>query len=66
MKETVDTDVMELWTEFGSGQNQVYLLVDIICDVLGIEKYKGLLFFHAFTGCDQTSFLANCLKKVLG
>ena len=73
MRKTVNTDIFvlaialfpnlnqtELWIRFGSGQNQVHLPVNIICDALGIQKFKGLLFFHALTGCDQPSFFTNC------
>ena len=76
MIKTVDTDVVvlavalfaelnikELWIDFGSGQNQAYYPIHTIYNSLGPEKSKGLLFFHAFTGCDQTSFFANCRKK---
>ena len=76
MIKTVDIDVVilavalfpqlnlnKLWIDFGSSQNQSYFPVHAICNSLGAEKSKGLLFFHAFTGCDQTSFFANCRKK---
>ena len=76
MIKTVDTDVLvlavalfpelnlnELWMDFGSSQNQSYFLVYAICNSLRAEKSKGLLFFHAFPGCDQTSFFENCRKK---
>ena len=56
-KETVDANIFvlaitlfckinltELRIEFGNGQNQVYLLVDIMCDVLGIEKFTSIFF----------------------
>ena len=52
-----------LWIDFGSGQNQSYFPVYAICNSLRAEKSKGLMFFHAFTGCDQTLFFANCRKK---
>ena len=76
MIKTVDTNVValavalfpkeslnELWIDFGSGQNQPYFPVHAICNSLGAEKSKGPLFFQIFTGCDQTSFFANCKKK---
>ena len=52
-----------MWMDFGSSQNQSYFLVHAICNSLRAEKSKGLLFFHAFPGCDQTSFFENCRKK---
>ena len=75
MIKTVGTDVLvlavalfpelnlnKLWMDFGSSQNQSFL-VHAICNSLRAEKSKGLLFFHAFPGCDQTSFFANCREK---
>ena len=29
----------------------------------GEKKARGLLFFHAFSGCDQLSFFSHCKKK---
>ena len=76
MIKTVDTDVIvlavalfselnlqELWIDFRSGQTQTYYAIHEICNSLGEESAKAMLFFHAFTGCDQTSFFANCKKK---
>ena len=76
MIKTVDTDVIvlavalfselnlqKLWIDFGSGQTQTCYPIHEICNCLGEESAKAMLFFHAFTGCDQTSFFANCKKK---
>ena len=65
MIKTVDTDVLvlaialfpklnlkELWIDFRTGQNKFYYPVHIICQNLGQDQAEGLLFFHAFTGCD--------------
>ena len=73
---TVDTDVVviaisqfwllnldELWIEFGSGKDQMMYPIHQLSHMLGKDKSEGLLFFHAFTGCDQTSFLYHCKKK---
>ena len=76
MIKTVDTDVIvlavalfselnlqELQIDFGSGQTQTYYPIHEICNNLGEESAKAMLFFHAFTGCDQTSFFTNYKKK---
>ena len=55
---TVDTDVVviaialfsrlnsnKLWIEFGTGNNKVFYPVHLICNNLGSEKCKALLFF---------------------
>ena len=73
---TVDTDVVviaiakyfslnlkELWIDFGTGKDQMIYPVHILAKSLGREKSEALLFFHAFTGCDQTSFMYHCKKK---
>ena len=74
---TTDTDVVviaialfsrlnlkELWIEFGTGNNKRFYSVHLICNNLGSEKCKALLFFHAFTGCDQVSHFSMCKKKI--
>ena len=58
-----ELNLQELWIDFGSGQTQTYYPIHEICNSLGEENAKAMLFFHAFTGCDQTSFFANCKKK---
>ncbi|CAC5403759.1 unnamed protein product [Mytilus coruscus] len=55
--------ILELWIAFGVGKNFRYLSIHDIANALGPEKSHGLLFFHAFTGCDQVSSFANKGKK---
>ena len=65
MLRTVDTDVVviaififpeiaasELWVAFGVGKYFRYVAIHEIVNGLGPSKSSGLLFFHAFTGCD--------------
>lgn len=72
MIRTVDTDVLviavtlferlgadELWLEFGGGRYKRYISVHDIVGALGPDKAESLTAFHAFTGCDQTSFFAG-------
>ncbi|KAK6167880.1 hypothetical protein SNE40_021809 [Patella caerulea] len=76
MLRTVDTDVVvlstalfnqinvtELWVSFGTGKNCRLIPVHTISKTLGPQKSMSLLMFHAFTGCDQTSFFLNRGKK---
>ena len=58
-----ELNLNELWIEFGSGQNQVYYPIHILYKSLGPSRSRGLLFFHSFTGTEQTSYFANCRKK---
>lgn len=77
MIRTVDTDVVvlavahfqdlpnieQLWIAFGTGKDFRYIPIHEIASTLGPQMAKGLLFFHAFTGCDVTSYFANHGKK---
>ena len=75
---TVDTDVLllaiftfdnlqsfveELWLDFGAGKNIKFYPVHDIYEELGKSKAIGLPLFHAFTGCNQVSFLSNVTKS---
>ena len=56
-------DLCEPWIAFGTGKSFRYISVHGIARQLGHAKSQGLLFFHAFTGCDQVSSFANRGKK---
>ena len=73
---TVDTDVVvlavanvhnlqtdALWVSFGVGKNQRFLDINAIASKLTREKCVALPFFHAFTGCDTTSYFCGRGKK---
>ena len=74
---TVETDVLvlavsvlarlkdqseKLWVDFGVGKCRKYVPVHIIFNNLGESRVRGLSFLHAFTGCDQVSFLSHVIK----
>lgn len=77
MIRTVDTDVVvlavahfqdlpniqQLWIAFGTGKDFRYIPIHEIASALCPQMAKGLLFFHAFTGCDVTSYFNNHGKK---
>ncbi|CAG2204044.1 unnamed protein product [Mytilus edulis] len=76
MIRTVDTDVVviavsavhklnitSLWMAFGVGKNFRYIPVHEIALFMGPSKSNALLFFHAFSGCDQVSSFSNRGKK---
>lgn len=46
-----ELDLQQLWVAFGQGQNLRWVPVHDLCCTLA-EKSKGMLFFHAFTGCN--------------
>ena len=47
--------LQHLWIAFGQGQNLRYIPIHDLISTLGPEKTRGMLFFHAFTGCDVVS-----------
>ena len=52
----------EFWVDLGVGKHRRYAPVQVIFNNLGELRARGLSFFHAFTGCDQVSFLSNVTK----
>lgn len=55
--------LQQLWVAFGQGQNLKWIPVHDVYRSIGLEKSKGLLFFHAFTGCDFVSGFRGKGKK---
>ena len=46
---------VELWLDFGTGKNRKLISINACYEKLGENTSLGLLFFHAFTGCDSTA-----------
>ena len=55
--------LQQLWLAFGQGQNLRWIGIHDLFKDVGQEKAKGILFFHAFTGCDVVSAFKNKGKK---
>ena len=49
-----DTDV-KIWVDFGTGIYRKNIFINDVFEYLGESVSMGILFFHAFTGCDSTS-----------
>ena len=47
--------LQELWLAFGQGRNLKWIPVHELTSTLAPERSSGILFFHAFTGCDTVS-----------
>ena len=47
-------NVEQLWIAFGTGKDFRYIPIHEIASALCPQMATGLLFFHAFTGCDVT------------
>ena len=49
----------QLWLIFGQDQSLRWIGIHNLYNYVGQEKAKGMLFFHAFTGCDVVSAFRN-------
>lgn len=52
-----------LWIAFDQGRNQKWIPIHAINTSIGMAKSKGILFFHAFIGCDFVSACRGKAKK---
>ncbi|KAK4304447.1 hypothetical protein Pmani_023602 [Petrolisthes manimaculis] len=57
--------LQELWIEFGQGKNVRWIPVHDVSSSITQEKSEGILFFHAFSGCDNVSSFKGKGKKSL-
>ncbi|XP_055683740.1 uncharacterized protein LOC129790305 [Lutzomyia longipalpis] len=55
----------EMWVMTGTGNKRRFISVGSIAHSLGEKKARALRGFHAFSGCDTTSFLMGKGKKTL-
>jgi len=53
----------KLWIEFGQGASAQWIPVHEVVSSIGPEKVGGILFFHAFTGCDVVSGFRHSVAK---
>lgn len=53
----------KMWVRFGKGEHTRWIPIHDLVTNLGFEKSKGMLFFHAFTGCDVVSGFHGKGKK---
>ena len=54
------TGLEKMWVAFGKGEHRRWIPIH---ELVGPEKTSGLLFFHAFTGCDVVSSFNDKGKK---
>ena len=55
--------LQKLWIAFGQGSYLKWIPIHDIVSTIGPEKTSGILFFHAFTGCDVVSAFHGKGKK---
>lgn len=53
----------EIWVAFGHGNQLRYIPCHLISSTLGTDASRGLLLFHALTGCDVCSSFHGIGKK---
>ena len=56
-------NVEQLWRAFGTDKDFRYIPIHEIASAICPQMATGLLFFHAFTGCDVTEYFSNRGKK---
>ena len=49
------TGLEKMWVAFGKGEHRRWIPIHELVSAIGPEKTTGILFFHAFTGCDLVS-----------
>lgn len=45
----------KMWIAYGKGEHTRWIPIHDLASFLGPEKTEGILFFHAFSGCDVVS-----------
>ncbi|KAJ8351997.1 hypothetical protein SKAU_G00234730 [Synaphobranchus kaupii] len=62
-EEDTELGLEKLWIAFGQGRNLRWIPIHELSLSVGPEKTRGILFFHAFTGCDVVSAFREKGKK---
>ena len=58
--------LQQLWIAFGQGRDLRWISVHDLYLSIGSQTSRGLLFFHAFTGCDVVSAFRGKERRPLG
>ena len=58
--------LQQLWIAFGQGRIMRWIPVHELYRSIGPEKGRGVIFFHAFTGCDVVSAFRGKAKNLHG
>ena len=53
----------KMWIAFGQGAKMRWIPVHEVVSAIGLEKARGIPYFHAFTGCDIVSAFHGKAKK---
>ena len=55
--------VETLWTAFGHGVGMKWIPIHELLNAIGPTRARGIMYFHAFTGCDVVSAFRRKGKK---
>ena len=53
-----------MWVTFGKGEKTRWIPIHEVVSAIGLEKTNGILFYHAFSGCDIVSSFHGKIKEV--
>jgi hypothetical protein len=54
----------DIWIAFGHGTASRTLQVNQLAEKIGLDRCRGLMMFHAISGCDATSGLKTKGKRL--
>ena len=63
LPELIEVGLERMWLAYGQGMLMRYIPIHELALSIGPEKSSGILFFHAFTGCDVVSAFRGKGKK---
>lgn len=55
--------LQEMWIAIGQGTYMRWIPVHEVVSAIGLEKARGIPYFHTFTGCDIVSAFCGKAKK---
>ena len=65
LPELIEVGLERMWLAYGQGMLMRYIPIHELALSIGPEKSSGILFFHAFTGCDVVSAFGGKGKKTV-
>ena len=63
MSSLMQLGLQKMWVSFGKGEKTKWIPIHEVVPAIGPEKTRGILFFHAFSGCDMVSAFYGKSKK---
>jgi hypothetical protein len=63
MSSLMQLGLQKMWVSFGKGEKIKWIPIHEVVPAIGPEKTRGILFFHAFNGCDMVSAFYGKSKK---